>query len=70
MDEMAKMVSQRTGLSEDQSRQATQVVMDILMNRLPTPVANQVRDTMMGGNKGMGDMGNMTRGMGGSMGQR
>ena len=69
MDEMAKMVSQRTGLSQDQSRQATQVVMDILMNRLPTPIANQVRDAMTGG-KSANDMGNIARGMGGSMGQR
>ncbi len=70
MDDIAKMVSQRTGLSQDQSLKATQVVMDILMNRLPTPIANQVRDTMMGSNKGSNDMGNIARGMGSSMGQR
>ena len=34
MDEMAKMVSQRTGLSEDQSRKAAQAVMDYILNRL------------------------------------
>ncbi len=69
MDEMTKMVSQKTGLPEDQSRKAAQAVMDYITNRLPTPVANQVRDAVMSG-KGMGDIGNMTRGMGGSMGQR
>ncbi len=70
MDDIAKMVSQRTGLSQDQSLKATQVVMDILMNRLPTPIANQVRDTMMGNGKGTSDMGNIARDMGSSMGQR
>lgn len=69
MDEMTKMVSQRTGLPEDKSRMAAQAVMDYITNHLPTPVANQVRDAVMSG-KGTGDMGNMSRGMGGSMGQR
>ncbi len=65
MDEMAKMVSQRTGLSEDQSRKAAQAVMDYIMNRVPTPIANQVRDAVNSG-KSMGDLGNIARGMGGS----
>lgn len=43
--------------------------MDYIMNRVPTPLANQVRDAVMSG-KGMGDMGNMGQGMGGSMGKR
>ncbi len=65
MDEMAKMVSQRTGLSEDQSRKAAQAVMDYIMNRVPTPIANQVRDAVNSG-KSMGGLGNIARGMGGS----
>jgi len=70
MDELVNQVMQRTGISEDQARQAVQVVLGFVKNRLPGPAASQV-DSFMGsqGSKGtsggmnVGDMGNPIGGM-------
>ncbi len=42
MDELVKMVSQETGLPEAQARQAAEVVMKFLKEKLPAPIASQV----------------------------
>lgn len=47
MDELVNAISQKTGLSKDQSRQAAQVVIDFLKKKLPAPVAAQI-DTVLG----------------------
>jgi hypothetical protein len=39
MDELVKAVSQKTGLSEDQSRKA---VIDYLKKKLPAPIVGQI----------------------------
>ncbi len=60
MDELVKMVSQKTGLSADMSRMAVQTVVDYLKKKLPAPVAGQI-DAALSGNvaeaaKGLGGM--------------
>jgi len=35
MDELVKLVAQKTGLSQDQAKAATQVVIDFLKSKLP-----------------------------------
>jgi uncharacterized protein (DUF2267 family) len=42
MDELVKMVSERTGLPEDQARKATEAVLDFLKEKLPAPLAGQL----------------------------
>ncbi|MEJ2749258.1 MAG: hypothetical protein P8183_15335 [Anaerolineae bacterium] len=42
MDELVKMVSQETGLPEAQARQAAEVVVKFLKEKLPAPLASQV----------------------------
>ncbi len=42
MDELVKLVSQKTGISEDQARQAVTVVVNFLKERLPAPLAGQI----------------------------
>ena len=42
MDELVTLVQEKTGLSEDKARQAVNVVVDFLKDRLPGPIANQV----------------------------
>jgi len=42
MDELVKLVAQKTGNSGAQARQAASVVLDFLKQRLPAPVASQV----------------------------
>lgn len=42
MDELIKLVQQKTGISEDQARQAVTTVLNFLKDRLPQPIASQV----------------------------
>jgi hypothetical protein len=53
IDELVKQVSEKTGLAEAQSRQAAEVVVDFLKDRLPSPIAGQI-DNLMGGEDGSG----------------
>jgi hypothetical protein len=47
MDELVKLVSEKTGLSEEMSETAVQIVMDYIKKKLPAPVAAQV-DAVLG----------------------
>jgi len=42
MDELVKLVVQKTGISDDQARQAINVVVNYLKDKLPAPIAAQV----------------------------
>lgn len=42
MDELVKLVQQKTGISEEQARQAVTTVINFLKERLPAPIAGQV----------------------------
>jgi uncharacterized protein (DUF2267 family) len=46
MDELVKLVAQKTGLSEAQAKLAVTTVLDFIKQRLPAPVAAQV-DTIL-----------------------
>jgi hypothetical protein len=67
MDELVKAVSQRTGLSEEQSRQAAQAVLDFLMTKLPPPLAEQIKGALSGKAPDMTEMG---KNLGGMLGKR
>jgi hypothetical protein len=69
MDEVVKMVSQKTGLSEDMSRVAVDTVLDYLKDRLPEPVAGQI-DTVMAGGDVSGGLGDLAGGLGGLLGNK
>ena len=66
MDEVVKMVSERTGLSEEMSRVAAETVLEYLKGKLPEPIAGQLDNILEGG--GLGDLGNLTGGLGGLLG--
>ncbi|CAG0977757.1 hypothetical protein ANRL3_01924 [Anaerolineae bacterium] len=66
MDELVKVVAQKTGLGEDQARAATQVVLDYLKSKLPGPVAGQI-DAVL---KGSGNIGDLAKGLGGMLGKK
>lgn len=68
MDELAKAISQKTGLSEDQSRQAAQAAMDYLMTKLPAPLAEQVKSALTGG--GASGLADAAKGLGGMFGKK
>ncbi len=42
MDELVKLVQQKTGISEDQAKTAVTTVIDFIKQRLPGPIASQV----------------------------
>ncbi len=72
MDELVNQVVQRTGISEDQARQAVQVVLGFVKDRLPAPIASQV-DNLLGGQGSSGgsggtDLGNLGNSLGGMFG--
>lgn len=43
MDQIVKIVQEKTGLDEQTARKATNVVLNVLQDRLPEPVAGQLR---------------------------
>lgn len=42
MEELAKLVSQKTGLGHDQALAAVKVVIDFIKSKLPAPIAGEV----------------------------
>ncbi len=49
MDELVKLVSQKTGIPESTARQAVEVVLSFLKQKLPAPIAAQVDNVVQGG---------------------
>jgi hypothetical protein len=47
MDELVKLVSEKTGLNEEMSEMAVNLVLDYVKKKLPAPVAAQV-DAVLG----------------------
>lgn len=53
MDELVKMVSEKTGLPEDQARKAAEAVLEFLKEKLPAPLAGQLDNLLE--NPGLAD---------------
>ncbi|MBV9788099.1 MAG: hypothetical protein JOZ51_08000 [Chloroflexi bacterium] len=51
MDMLIKEITERTGISESQARDAVQMVANYIKTQLPEPIAAQV-DSMLGGQGG------------------
>ena len=51
MDELIKMVTQKTGISADQAKTAVDTVIKFLKDKLPKPIASQI-DGVLGGTAG------------------
>jgi hypothetical protein len=64
MEELVKLVSQKTGISTDQARTAVETVLGFLKQKLPAPVAAQIDGLLAGGN-----MPDLTKGVGGLFGK-
>ncbi len=67
MDELVNLVSQKTGLSEDASREAVEIVLDYLKDKLPDPIAGQIDRVVTGGGP---DLGELAQGLGGMLGKK
>ena len=67
MDELVRLVSEKTGLSEDKARQATETVIKYLKDNLPDPIAGQIDKAVSGGNV---DVEGLAKGIGGMLGKK
>lgn len=62
MDELVKLVSVKTGLSEEMSKVAVETVISHLKDKLPAPLAAQV-DAAIGGQGATGGIANIAKGL-------
>ena len=58
MDELVKLVSKKTGLSEKAAAEAVDIVLDYIKKKLPKPVAAQV-DAVLGSGSAMDALGGL-----------
>lgn len=63
MDELVKLVSEKTGLSEESAKEAVEVVVGYLKDKLPAPIAGQVESVLSGTGVGT-DLGDLAQGLG------
>jgi hypothetical protein len=66
MDELVKLVSQKTGISEQMARTAVETVIGFLKQKLPAPIAGQIDAVLGGSGQGLGDI---AKGLGGILGR-
>jgi len=66
MDELVKLVVQKTNLPEATARVAVQTVIDYLKKKLPGPIGGQI-DSVLKGGSGLGDA---AKGLGGMLGKK
>ena len=69
MDELIKLVSKKTGISEAMAKTAVETVLGFLKDRLPDPIAGQI-DAVVGGGGGLGLAGNVAGALGGLFGKK
>ena len=68
MDELVKLVVQKTGISEEQAQGAVDTVIGYLKDKLPAPIAGQI-DGLITGDSPSGSMEDITKGLGGLLGK-
>jgi hypothetical protein len=63
MDELVKLVSQKTGLSEEMAKVALETGVNYLEDKLPAPIVGQIDGVLNGARMG-GDLEDLARGLG------
>jgi hypothetical protein len=53
MDELVKLVAQKTGLAPEMAKTAVVTVLDFLKSKLPAPIASQIDGILSGGGAGL-----------------
>lgn len=66
MDELVKVVSEKTGLSEEMSRKAAETVISFLKDKLPAPIAGQIDNVLS--DASAGGLEDLAGGLGGMLG--
>ncbi len=72
MDQLISQITQRTGISDEQAREAVNTVIGYLKQQLPAPIASQVDGVLGGqGSQGVGGQAQQALGnLGGMFGKR
>lgn len=56
MEDIIKQVADKANITEEQAKIAVELIVDILKDRLPAPLAGQIDGALSGeGSKGLGD---------------
>lgn len=63
MDELVKLVSVKTGLSEEMSKVAVETVINYLKDKLPAPLATQLDAVLGDGGGAAGGIANLAKGL-------
>ncbi len=69
MDELIKLVSEKTGLSREISKTAVETVINFLKKKLPDPIASQI-DNVLSGAGAVEGLGDLVEGLGGLLGNK
>ena len=69
MDELVKMVSERTGIPEATARQAVEIVVNFLKDKLPAPISGQT-DGILSSAAAAGGLGGIVGGLGDLLGNK
>jgi hypothetical protein len=69
MDELVKLVVQKTGISEKQAQTAVDTVIGYLKEILPAPIASQI-DGLIAGEGSSGSIDDIAKGLGGLFGNK
>ncbi len=67
MDELVKQITDKTGISEAQAKQAIEMTLDFVKGKLPEPYGSQL-DSILEGD--LGGLGNIAGGLGGMFGKK
>ena len=67
MEELINIVVEKTGLPEEQAKRAVDAVLDFVKDKLPEPIAAEV-DSLIAGDAGLGQAGDLLKGLGGMFG--
>jgi hypothetical protein len=68
MEELNKLVSEKVGISDDMAKQAVEVVIGYLKDKLPAPIAGQIAG-LQGSGGGAKDPESMAKTLGGLLGK-
>ena len=69
MDKLVKLVSQKTGLSEEMAKTAVETVIGFLKEKVPAPIAGQI-DSVLGGAGPAKSVGDLAKGLAGILGRK
>lgn len=56
MEQIIRMIQERTGIDAAKARTAADTVVEFLQDKLPEPVAGQIRNVLDGGDSGASPM--------------